>query len=188
MKRVAISARWPGALVLTLMVCVSGVWALDRIANAQIIDEIQDHLHHANVFKHGQVQVTVADGVAILSGKVDSVGVKMDAQNATMKDEDVVRVVNNIEVDTNIVTSNQIVEQAQRRLLTCYAYTVYDHVDFEAHGCADSIYLRRFPACVSRTGVSGQCWKRTGKTGRSAEWDRRLGRSFNVKSGELTRL
>jgi len=116
------------------MVCVSGASAVGRIANAQIIEEIQDHLYHANVFKHGHVQVTVADGVAILSGKVDSVGVKMDAQNAVMKDEDVVRIVNNLEVDTDSVTPNRTVEQARLRLLTCYAYTVYDHVDFEAHG------------------------------------------------------
>lgn len=122
------------ALILTLMVCVSGAHAVNHIPEAQTTAEIHDYLYHANVFKHGQVQVTVADGVATLSGKVDSVGVKMDAQSAAMKDEDVVRTVDNIQVDTDRVTSNQIIEQARRRLLTCYAYTVYDHVEFEVQG------------------------------------------------------
>ena len=56
---------------------------------------------------------------------MDSVGVKMDAQNAAMKDEDIVRTVNNIQVDTDGVTSNQIIEQARRRLLASYAYTAH---------------------------------------------------------------
>ena len=121
-------------LAMTSMVWAFQIDAVDHIPAAQIIEEIRDHLYHANVFKHGKVQVIVADGVATLSGSVDSVGVKMDAQNAAMKDEDIVRTVNNIQIDTDGVTSNQIVEQARRRLLASYAYTVYDHVEFEAHG------------------------------------------------------
>lgn len=123
-----------GLTALILTVCATGAQAADRIPEAQIVAEIQDHLYHANVFKHGHVQVSVAAGVATLSGKVDSIGVKMDAQNAAMKDEDIQRTVNNIQVDTDGVTSNQIVEQARRRLLASYAYTVYDHVEFEVHG------------------------------------------------------
>jgi hyperosmotically inducible protein len=123
-----------GLGTLILMVCASLAHAVDHIPDAQIVAEIQDHLYHANVLKHGQVQVSVANGVATLSGKVDSVGVKTDAQNAAMKDEDVVRTVNNIQVDTDSVTSDQIVAQARSRLLTSYAYTVYDYIEFQAHG------------------------------------------------------
>lgn len=121
-------------LAINSMVGAFQVEAADRIPSAQIAEEVQDHLYHADVFKHGKVQVAVGDGVATLSGSVDSVGVKMDAQNAAMKDEDIVRIVNNIHVDTDGVTPNQIAEQARRRLLASYAYTVFDHVEVEAHG------------------------------------------------------
>jgi hyperosmotically inducible periplasmic protein len=123
-----------GSPMLALLICPSGAHAGDDVHNAQIIAEIQDHLDRANVSKHGQVQVSVADGVATLSGKVDSLGVKTDAHNAAMKDADLVRIVDNIQVDTAGGTPNQIVEQARRRLRNCYAYSVYDYVEFEAHG------------------------------------------------------
>ena len=133
MKTIATRVNCFSALILALVLCASAALALDHVPEAQITAEIQDHLYHANVFKHGQVQVTVAHGVATLSGKVDSVGVKMDAQNAAMKNEDIVRTVDNIQVETGGITPVQIVEQARRRLLACYAYTVSDYVTFETH-------------------------------------------------------
>jgi hyperosmotically inducible periplasmic protein len=134
MKTIATRVSCFSALILALVLCASAALAVDHVPEAQITAEIQDHLYHANVFKHGQVQVAVAHGVATLSGKVDSVGVKMDAQDAAMKNEDIVRTVNKIQIETDGITPTQIVEQARRRLLTCYAYTVSDYVTFEAHG------------------------------------------------------
>jgi len=133
MKTIATRVNCFSALLLALVLCASAALGVDHFPEAQITAEIHDHLYHANVFKHGQVQVTVAHGVATLSGKVDSVGVKMDAQNAAMKNEDIVRTVDNIQVETGGVTPVQIVEQARRRLLACYAYTVSDYVRFETH-------------------------------------------------------
>jgi osmotically-inducible protein OsmY len=123
-----------GLLALIVMLCVTPSYSVDHVVpDAQIAAEIQDHLYHANIFKQGQVQVRVEDGVATLSGMVDSVGAKTDAQNAAMKDEDVLRTVDDIQIETDGITSNQIVTQARRKLLSCYAYTVYDYVEFEAH-------------------------------------------------------
>ena len=56
---------------------------------AQITARIQDKLYHAQVFKHGDVQVSVENGVATLTGTVDCLGVKMDAEHATRKVDDV---------------------------------------------------------------------------------------------------
>jgi osmotically-inducible protein OsmY len=121
--------------IVIVMFCMTLAHAMDHVVpDTQIAAEIQDHLYHANIFKHGQVKVRVEHGVATLSGMVDSIGVKTDAQSAAMKDEDVLRAVNDIQIETDGITSNQIVDQARRKLLSCYAYTVYDYVEFEAHG------------------------------------------------------
>jgi osmotically-inducible protein OsmY len=124
-----------GLVALIVMLCVTPSYFVDHVVpDAQIAAEIQDHLYHANIFKHGQVHVRVEDGVATLSGMVNSIGAKTDAQNAAIKDEDVLRTVDDIQIETDGITSNQIVTQARRKLLSCYAYTVYDYVEFEAHG------------------------------------------------------
>ncbi len=120
---------------LIVILCATPAHSVDHVVpDAEIAAEVQDHLYHASIFKHGQVQVRVEHGVATLSGTVDSIGVKTDAQKAAMKDEDVLRTVNDIQIETGGITSNQIVTQARRKLLSCYAYTVYDYVEFEAHG------------------------------------------------------
>jgi osmotically-inducible protein OsmY len=121
--------------MLVVIFCITLTHATDRVVpDTQISAEIQDHLYHANIFKHGQVQVRVEHGVATLSGMVDGLGVKEDAQNAVLKDEDVLRTVNDIHIKTDGITSNQIVAEARKTLLSCYAYTVYDYVDVEAYG------------------------------------------------------
>jgi osmotically-inducible protein OsmY len=123
-----------GLPILIVILCVSATPADDHlVSDAQITAEIQDHLYHANIFKHGQVQVRVEHGVATLSGMVDSIGVKTDAQNTAMRDEDALRTVNDIQIKTNGITSNEIVAAARSKLRSCYAYSVYDYVEFEAH-------------------------------------------------------
>jgi len=120
------------AVAVAVLLCISEAPAAVP-PQSLAIAEVQEHLRHANVFKHGDVQVTFANGVATLSGTVDSVGVKMDAQNAALRDEDVVRVVNDIHVTDAGLSSNQILAQARRRLLTCYAYTIYDYIELAVH-------------------------------------------------------
>ena len=97
---------------------------------AQITAKIEDKLYHAQVFKHGNVQVSVDNGVATLSGTVDAVGYKMDAERAARK-VDGVSVVDNISVYADDVTPRQIADQARKDIVTYYAYTIFDNVNLQ---------------------------------------------------------
>jgi osmotically-inducible protein OsmY len=108
--------------------------AKTHIPTSQVVAEIQDHLYHANVFKHGQVQASFSDGVTTLTGTVDSVGVKTDADRAARKQEDVLKVVNKIQVDPDDVGPAQIVEKARHKILTYYAYSIFDSIELEVRG------------------------------------------------------
>jgi hyperosmotically inducible protein len=101
---------------------------------AQITARVEDKLYHAQVYKHGDVQVSVDNGVATLTGTVDCVGVKMDAEHAARKVDDVTEVVNNINVYAEDVTPRQIGEQARKDIVTYYAYTIFDNITLEVQG------------------------------------------------------
>jgi len=97
---------------------------------AQITAKIQDKLYHAQVFKHGNVQVNVDNGVATLTGTLDSVGFKMDAERAAGK-VDGMSVVDNIVVRAEDVTPRQLADQARKEILTYYAYTIFDNINLQ---------------------------------------------------------
>jgi hyperosmotically inducible protein len=98
---------------------------------AQITARIEDKLYHAQVFKHGEVQVSVENGVATLTGTVDCVGVKMDAEQATRKVDDVTGVIDNITVHAEDVTPRQIGEQARKEIVTYPWFTIFDWITLE---------------------------------------------------------
>jgi len=100
---------------------------------AQIAAKVEDKLYHAQVFKHGNVQVNVDNGVATLTGTVDSFGFKMDAERAARK-VDGVTVVDNINVHAEDVTPRQIGEQARKDIVTYYAFTMFDNATLEVQG------------------------------------------------------
>lgn len=103
-------------------------------STAQAAAEIQDKLYHARIYEHGNVQVNFQNGVATLSGTVDSVGVKMDAERATRKVDDVTQLVDNIQVQTGDVTPQQIVERARHEIVTYYAYSIFDWIVLQPEG------------------------------------------------------
>lgn len=105
-----------------------------NISPAQITAMIQDKLYHAQVFKHGDVQVSFENGVATLAGTVDSLGVKMDAEHAARKVDDVTSVVDNVNVHAEDVTTRQIGEQARKVILTYYAFGIFDYITLEVQG------------------------------------------------------
>jgi len=101
---------------------------------AQITARVEDKLYHAQVFKHGNAQVSLENGVVTLTGTVDCVGVKMDAERAVRKVEDVTEVINNINVHAEDVTPRQIGEQARKDIVTYYAYTIFDNIAVDVQG------------------------------------------------------
>jgi hyperosmotically inducible protein len=101
---------------------------------AQITARVEDKLYHAQVYKHGNVQVNLENGVVTLTGTVDCVGVKMDAERAARKVDDVTDVVNNINVHAEDVTPCQIGEQARKDIVTYYAYTIFDNIALDVQG------------------------------------------------------
>jgi hyperosmotically inducible periplasmic protein len=104
-----------------------------RVSNSQVVAEIEDHLYHANVLRHGHVEVKYADGLATLRGTVDSLGVKNDAETAAWKDEDVSRVVNDLVVTTES-DPGRIVSEARRRIVNYYANSIFDHIHIDGQG------------------------------------------------------
>jgi hyperosmotically inducible protein len=116
-----------------LALAVQAAFAKKQDSTAQITAKIEDKLYHAQVFKHGAVQVNVENGVATLTGTVDSVGFKMDAERAARK-VDGVTVLDNINVHAEDVTPRQIGEQARKDILTYPKYSIFDWVSLEIQG------------------------------------------------------
>ncbi|MGO8733124.1 MAG: BON domain-containing protein [Terriglobia bacterium] len=103
-------------------------------STSQTTARVEDKLNHAQVFKHGNVQVSVNNGTATLSGTVDSVGVKMDAERAAHKVDGVKEVVDNINILAEDATPRQIGEQARKDIVMYYPYTIFDNVSMEVQG------------------------------------------------------
>jgi hyperosmotically inducible protein len=100
--------------------------------DAQATAGIQSRLYHAQVFKHGDVQVTYEGGVATLTGTVDNLGSKLDAEKAAKKAPGVTRVVDDLRVHAEGVTDQQILEKARHEIVMYYAYGIFDNVGLEA--------------------------------------------------------
>ncbi len=99
----------------------------------QAISTIQSRLNHAHVNQHGDVQVTYATGVATLSGTVDNLGSKLDAEKAARKAPGVTQVVDNIQVRAEGVDAQQMLEKARHEVAMYYAYGIFDNIGLEAH-------------------------------------------------------
>jgi osmotically-inducible protein OsmY len=105
-----------------------------RVSDAKIAASIQDRIYHARVFDHGQVQIAFDKGMATLTGTVDNLGSKRDAERATHKVQGVTGVVNHIKVSAEDVSAQQILEAARKQIVTYYAYGVFDNINLEARG------------------------------------------------------
>ena len=103
-------------------------------SRAQTLAEIQSRLLNAKVFERGEVQASYDNGVATLTGTVESLGAKRDAERATRKVDEVMQVVNNIQVSTDDVSARQILEEARKQIVTYYAYGIFDNIALEAQG------------------------------------------------------
>lgn len=119
-------------LALATVLTVSSAFAGTRASNTQIQAELQDKIYHTRVFDHGQVAVAFENGTATLTGTVDNLASKMDAERAAKKVDGVTRVVNDIQVHADDVTARQILEKARKEVVTYYAYGIFDHVQLSA--------------------------------------------------------
>ncbi|MGH9435142.1 MAG: BON domain-containing protein [Terriglobia bacterium] len=115
-------------------ILVTSAYGKQHITQAEIVAEIQDRLYHAQVFKHGSVNVAFHDGVATLTGSVDSIGVKADAERAAQKVDDVESVVNQITVNPGDTGPQGIIRDARKAILTYPFYTIFDHIVFQMRG------------------------------------------------------
>lgn len=118
-------------LVLSLVVGAGWCWAAPPTTDLQATEGIQSRLDHARVDKHGDVKVTYAGGVATLTGTVDNLGSKLDAEKAARKAPGVTRVVDNIQVRAEGVGAQQILQQARHEIAMYYAYGIFDNVNLE---------------------------------------------------------
>ena len=104
----------------------------ERATDAQIVAENQNKLYHAKVPQHGDVQVAFSNGIATLTGTVDSVGVKQAAERAAEKVDEVTPVIGLITVHAEDVTDRQIVEKARKEIVTYPFYGIFDNLELRA--------------------------------------------------------
>jgi hyperosmotically inducible protein len=122
------------ALVLALALAVPFAFAGTENTPSHVTAELQDKIYHAKVFDHGTVQATYENGVATLTGTVDNLGSKLDAERAARKVKGVTRVVNNIRVFAEDVSPRQMLDRARHEVLIYYAYGIFDNVQLQAKG------------------------------------------------------
>lgn len=103
-------------------------------SNAEMTAGVQGRLYHAGIFKHGQVNVEVKNGVATLTGTVDSYGQEMRAVRAARHQHGVTSVVDNIQVSTEDVSSQQLIKSVRHEVLMYPYYTVFDNITFSVEG------------------------------------------------------
>ena len=120
----------PLFLVMTTGLC----WAGDPTVDAQTTAGIESRLEHAKVLRHGDVQVTYSNGVATLSGTVDNLATRLDAEKAARKTPGVTSVVDNIQVRASGVTEKEMLDKARHEIVTYYAYGIFDNITLEADG------------------------------------------------------
>lgn len=121
-------------LSMVMVSCVMVAYGKAHITNSEIIAEIQDRLYHARIPKHGAVNVQFDNGVATLTGSVDSIGVKNDAERATQKVDDVQSVVNQITVNSDDTSVDQMLMAARKEIVTYPFFTIFDNVVIQVQG------------------------------------------------------
>ncbi len=119
--------------VLTVVLGAGLCWGVPPPTDTQTTDTVQSKLDHAKLDKHGSVHVEVAGGVATLSGTVDNLGSKLDAENAARKTRGVTQVIDNIQVRAEGVSDSELLEQARHEIVMYYAFTIFDNVELAAH-------------------------------------------------------
>lgn len=123
------------ALVSLLLFLVPAAVRADVApTNAEMTAGVQSRLYRAGIFKHGKVNVQVRNGVATLTGTVDSYGQKLRADRAARHQHGVIGVVDNIQVSAEDVSPQQIVKKARHAVLMYPFYSIFDHITLTMEG------------------------------------------------------
>ena len=120
------------ALISLMIFLVPAVGRADTPSNAEITAGVQGRLYHAGIYKHGKVNVQVKNGIATLTGTVDSYGEKLHAVRAARHQHGVREVTDDITVSPSGVAPQQILKKARYDVLTYSFYTIFDHITLEA--------------------------------------------------------
>jgi len=126
--------KWFLSVPLVVVLAAGVGFAKAHITDSQIVAEIQDHLYHAHIYKQGDVRVSFENGVATLTGTVDNLGAKLDAERAARKAGDVKQVVDQITVHAEDMTPRQVAEKARKEIVTYPFYTIFDNVVLKVDG------------------------------------------------------
>jgi hyperosmotically inducible protein len=120
--------------LLSVVLAAGTGFAGTRTPDSQTTAAIEARIYHSGVYKSGDVQVSYQDGVATLSGTVDNLASKLDAEHAARKVHGVKQVVDNIVVRADDISDRQILEQARHQVVMYYAYGIFDNVELQAQG------------------------------------------------------
>ncbi len=98
--------------------------------------QIHSKLSHLGVenAKHGNVQAEFQNGVVVLTGTVESVGIRNDVEKQIAKAAGVNSVVDQITVSADDATPRLIAEQARHDILTYPFYTIFDNLELKMEG------------------------------------------------------
>ena len=121
-------------LPLAVVLATATLFAGTQMTASQTTAAIENKLHNAQIYTHGEVHVTYANGVATLTGTVNNLAAKRAAVRAARKVKGVTQVVDNIRIYAVNVTPQLILEHARKYVVTYYAYTIFDNVNLELRG------------------------------------------------------
>ena len=122
------------SLAVFVALAAQTAFAATHNPDAKTTAAIQSRIYHAKAFNHGQVQVAFEKGIATLTGTVDNLGSKIDAERAARKVKGVAGVVNHINVSADDFSVQQMLERARKQIVTYYAYGIFDNINLEAQG------------------------------------------------------
>ena len=122
------------ALLSFLFFLAPSAGRADTPSNTGMTAGIQSQLYHAGIYKHGQVDVQVQNGVATLTGTVESYGAKLRAVRAARHQKGIRSVVDNLQVNAAGVDPQQILQKARHNVLTYPFYSIFDHITLSAQG------------------------------------------------------
>jgi len=126
--------RLQGLWLAVAILLATPAFATGQSGDAQVQASIQNKIYHTCSFDRGQIQAAYDHGVATLTGSVDSLGTKLDAERAARKVKGVEQVENNLVVNTEDIKPAQMLVGARHEVLMYPRFTIFDNIELAANG------------------------------------------------------